>query len=242
MSEQIFEEEEFTTQITGKTILRIFQEAKSHWQWVVGFILMISLVSGLDSYFTFLSKRIIDEGILGNNPELLVSIITRYGLLILLQAGGVFGFIYLAGVLGERIRYDLRQQMFVHLQDLSLSYYNRTPVGWIMSRVTSDSERVAELVTWGFLDITWGLMNIVTSTYFMMVINWKLALIVLGIIPILVVMAALFKKKIIVEFRKVRKINSKITGAFNENISGVRVIKAFGREDTNLKEFGDLTS
>jgi ATP-binding cassette subfamily B protein len=242
MSDHVFEEEEFTTQFTGKTILRILKQVKSQWNWMIGFILMISLVSIVDAYFTFLSKRIIDDGILAGNPDALQAIITQYGLLILLQSVGVFGFIYLAGLLGERIRYELRKQMFVHLQDLSLSYYNRTPIGWIMSRVTSDSERVAELVTWGFLDVTWGLMNIITSTYFMMVINWKLALIVFTIIPILVVIAALFKKKIIVEYRKVRKINSRITGAYNENITGVRVIKAFGREDDNLAEFGELTS
>jgi ATP-binding cassette subfamily B protein len=242
MVEHNFEEEEFTTQKTSRTILRIFLEAKSHWPWVVGFILMISLVSIIDSYFTFLSKRIIDEGILAKNADILRSIITQYGSLILLQSAGVFGFIYFAGVLGERIRYDLRKQMFGHLQNLSLSYYNRTPVGWIMSRVTSDSERVAELVTWGFLDVTWGVMNILTSTYFMLIINWKLAMIVLVMIPILIVIAAKFKKKIIVEFRKVRKINSKITGAYNENITGVRVIKAFGREEENLAEFGELTT
>ena len=152
MSEHYLEEEEFTTQFIGRTILRILKQARSHWQWVIGFIVMIALVSILDSYFTFLSKRIIDEGILAKDIPALRNIITQYGLLILVQAVGVFGFIYLAGVLGERIRYDLRQQMFIHLQELSLSYYNRTPVGWIMSRVTSDSERVAELVTWGFLD------------------------------------------------------------------------------------------
>ncbi|MFC1879011.1 ABC transporter ATP-binding protein [Chloroflexota bacterium] len=242
MSDHYFEEEEFTTQFTGKTILRILQLVRPHWVWVVGFILTISLVSVLDSYFTFLSKRIIDEGIIAGNANALRAIITQYGLLILLQSACVFGFIYLAGVLGERVRYDLRQKMFVHLQDLSLSYYNRTPVGWIMSRVTSDSERVAELVTWGFLDITWGVMNIITATCFMLVINWKLALIVFAIIPILVVIATQFRKYIIVEYRKVRKINSKITGAYNENITGVRVNKAFGREEKNLSEFGELTS
>jgi len=242
MSEHYLEEEEFATQFTGKTILRIFKQAQPHWKWLLGFIAMILVVSFLDSYFTFLSKRIIDEGILAGNPEALRSIITRYGILILLQAFGAFGFIYLAGALGERIRYDLRQKMFVHLQDLSLSYYNRIPVGWIMSRVTSDSERVAELVTWGFLDVTWGTMNIITATYFMLFINWKLALIVFTMIPVLVIVATLFKKKIIVEYRKVRKINSKITGAYNENITGVRVIKAFGRENENLEEFSQLTS
>ena len=242
MTDHYFEEEEFTTQFTGKTIQRIAQLAKPHWKWVIGFVLMISLVSVLDSYFTFLSSRIIDEGILGEDKIALREIITQYGLLILVQSAGVFGFIYLAGILGERIRYDLRKKMFTHLQELSLSYYNITPVGWIMSRVTSDSERVAELVTWGFLDVTWGFMNIFTAAIFMLAINWQLALVVFLSIPILVIVAVQFKKKIIVEFREVRKINSKITGAYNETITGVRVVKAFGREETNMNEFGDLTS
>jgi ATP-binding cassette subfamily B protein len=205
-------------------------------------VFMITLVALLDSYFTFLSAQIIDEAILGENTEALKNIVIRYGLLIIVQAAGVFGFIYLAGILGERIRYDLRKNMFGHLQELSLSYYNVTPVGWIMSRVTSDSERVAELVTWGFLDVTWGIMNIATAAIFMLMINWRLALIVFLAIPILIIVAVQFKKKIIVEFREVRKINSKITGAFNETITGVRVIKAFGREERNMQEFDLLTN
>jgi ATP-binding cassette subfamily B protein len=242
LTEQYFEEEEFTTQFTGKITQRILQLAKPHWKWVLGFLLMITLVSVLDSYFTFLTSLIIDEAILGDDIEALKNIIFRYGLLILVQAAGVFGFIYLAGILGERIRYDLRKKMFIHLQELSLSYYNVTPVGWIMSRVTSDSERVAELVTWGFLDVTWGIMNIATAAFFMLMINWQLALIVFLAIPILIFAAVQFKKKIIIEFRDVRRINSKITGAFNETITGVRVIKAFGREEHNMQEFDVLTS
>ena len=242
MSEHYFEEEEFSTQFNGRTVLRILKQARAHWKWVVGFIVMIALVSTLDSYFTFLSKRIIDEGILAQDLVALRNIITLYGVLIIVQAGGVFGFIYLAGILGERIRYDLRQEMFTHLQKLSLSYYNRTPVGWIMSRVTSDSERVAELVTWGFLDVTWGMMNILSSMVFMIILNWKLAIIIFTIIPMLTIIATIFKRKIILEYRRVRKINSKITGAFNENITGVRVTKAFSREDENLREFGNMTS
>jgi len=242
MTDQYFEEEEFTTQFTGNITRRILQLARPHWKWVLGFLLMITMVSVLDSYFTFLSSLIIDEAILGEDVGALKNIIIRYGSLIVVQAAGVFGFIYLAGILGERIRYDLRKNMFTHLQELSLSYYNVTPVGWIMSRVTSDSERVAELVTWGFLDVTWGIMNIATAAFFMLMINWQLALIVFLSIPVLIVVAVQFKKKIIVEFREVRKINSKITGAFNETITGVRVIKAFGREERNMGEFDVLTS
>lgn len=242
MTEQYFEEEEFSTQFTGKTTLRIVQLTRPHWKWVLGFLLTITLVALLDSYFTFLTSLIIDDAILGEDLEALKNIVIRYGLLILVGAAGVFGFIYLAGILGERIRYDLRKKMFVHLQELSLSYYNVTPVGWIMSRVTSDSERVAELVTWGFLDVTWGIMNIATAAIFMLMINWQLAIIVLLAIPVIIFVAVQFKKKIIVEFREVRRINSKITGAFNETITGVRVIKAFGREEHNVQEFDVLTS
>ena len=241
MSDFEFEEEEFSTQFNGRTVLRILSQARPHWPWLVGFLLTIALVSALDSYFTFLSKRIVDEGILGGDRAALTQIVVTYGLLIIVQSAGVLGFIFLAGILGERVQYDLRQKMFDHLQDLSFSYFDRTPVGWIMSRVTSDSGRIAELVTWGLLDVTWGMMNIVTAVYFMLIINWKLALIVLAVIPVLVVVAAQFKKKIIVEFRKVRKINSKITGAYNENITGVRVVKALCREEENLREFGELS-
>ena len=111
-----------------------------------------------------------------------------------------------------------------------------------MARVTSDTGRVADLMTWGMLDVTWAFMNILTSTVFMMMINWKLGLIVLAAIPVLVVIAVQFRKKILVEFRASRRANSKITGAYNENIAGVRVVKALSREDENLDEFQVLTS
>jgi ATP-binding cassette subfamily B protein len=237
-----FEEEEFTSQFNGRTVLRILAQTKPHWKWVVGFMLTIGVVSALDSFFTFLGMQIIDKGIVAGDTAALVRIVTVYGLLIVVQAVNVFGFILLAGVLGERVQYDLRQKMFNHLQDLSFSYFDRTPVGWIMSRVTSDSERIARLVTWGLLDITWAVLNITTAVIFMLIINWRLALIVFAAIPVLVVVAAQFKKRIIVQYRLVRKVNSKITGAYNENITGVRVVKALGREEQNLEEFGQLSS
>jgi ATP-binding cassette subfamily B protein len=242
MAELEFEEEEFTTQFNGQTLRRILAQTGPHWKWVAGFLGMIALVSVMDAYFTFLHKRIVDEGILAQNRDLLVRIVIEYGLLILVQSAAVFGMIYLAGILGERVRYDLRQKMFNHLQDLSLSYYSRTPVGWIMSRVTSDSDRVAELVTWGLLDSTWAVLNIFSAAYFMLRINWRLALIVLAVLPVLVFVAIQFRKKILLQFRNVRRLNSRVTGAYNENITGVRVVKALGREDANAAEFGGLTS
>jgi ATP-binding cassette subfamily B protein len=241
VSEFEFEEEEFTTQFNGRTLLRILSLATSHWPWLVGFLVAIALVSALDSYLTYLSKQIVDDAILAGNRAALIDLVTTYGSLIAVQAGCVLVFIFLAGILGERIRYDLRRRMFNHLQDLCFSYFDRTPVGWIMARVNSDSDRIAELVTWGLLDVTWAIMNILTAIYFMLIINWQLALIVLAIVPVLLAVATQFRKRILGEYRRVRKINSKITGAFNESITGVRVAKALCREEENLREFGGLS-
>ncbi len=98
------------------------------------------------------------------------------------------------------------------------------------------------MVTWGLVDTAWGVLNISTSLVFMAFIDWRLALIVSVTIPVIIVVAFYFKKRIIVEYRQVRKVNSKITGAYNETITGVRAVKALGREHENLEEFKGLTS
>lgn len=236
-----FEEEEFQTQFNGQTVLRIARQGLVHWPLMFGYLISILFVAVLDSYFTFLGKRIIDEGILAGNSEILTSIVIQYVALIVVQAALVYGFIICAAWLGERVQYDLRQKMFSRLQELPLSYYNRTPVGWLMSRLTSDVGRVGDLVSWGFLDLIFGFANIVTAMGFMIFISWQLGLIVALIIPALLVVASIFQKKILGEYRQVRKLNSKVTGSYNENITGVRVIKSLGREDENLDEFGNLT-
>ncbi len=239
--EHYFEEEEFQTQFNGRTVVRILAQARPHWPMLAAFLVAITLVSVLESYQTFLTKRLVDEGILAGNREALRDILIEFGVLIVAIAVLVLGFIYLAGSLGERIRYDLRRRMFEQLQRLSFSYFDRTPVGWIMSRVTSDSERIADLVTWGLLDVTWGITSVAAATVFMFIIDWRLALIVFISIPILVVVSAEFKKHILGEFRQVRKINSKITGSYNENITGVRVTKSLAREERDLSEFQTLS-
>ncbi len=232
-----FAEEEFTTKFNGRVVLRMLKLARPYWHWLTGFVLMIAATSVLDSYFTLLRKKLIDEAILPQDVGLLRSLLMQYGGLAIAQALAVFGFIYFAGVLGERLAYDLRSKLFTHLQELSFSYFDQTPVGWIMSRVTSDSGRIADLVTWGLLDVTWSVLNIGTSFFFMWTINRRLSFIVMALVPLMVALAFWFRLKILVQYRDVRKLNSEITGAFNETISGVRVVKANVREPRNLAEF-----
>jgi ATP-binding cassette subfamily B protein len=235
------EEEEFTSQITAPTFKRIVSLLKPHKRWLAGFLFATAGTAGLDALFTYINRAMIDQGIANHSVPTLLKYASYYGGLQLLQGVLVFALVYLAGILGERIQYDLRKSVFNHLQDLSLSYYSQNAVGRLMARVTSDTGRVSNLMTWGLLDVTWAIVSVIFSVLFMFLINWKLALIVFTIIPIMIIIAVNFRKKILVEFRNSRRANSKITGEYNQNIQGMHVVKALGREDENLKEFSVLS-
>ena len=107
-----FEEEEFDTKFGGGTVLRILAQARKHWKWLVGFILCVGLVSSSDSFLTYVVKLIIDEGIVPGDRSALLLYLSVFGGVIICQAFLIFGFISLAGFLGERIQYDLRKHMF----------------------------------------------------------------------------------------------------------------------------------
>ena len=243
MSDELIEleEEEYTSQLTAPTFNRIAALVKPHWRWMAGFLTAIVATAILDACFTYINKLIIDQGIVPGKFNVVIKYAFVYGGIQLAESALVLTFIYLVGILGERIQYDLRKSTFNHLQDLSLSYYSQNAVGRLMARVTSDSGRVSNLMTWGLLDMTWAIVSVLTSTVFMLIINWRLGLIVFSIIPILVIIAVNFRKKILAEFRKSRRTNSKITGEYNQNFQGVRVVKALGREQENLREFSILT-
>lgn len=241
MADKHFKEEEFKDKLSVQTAMRILKQALPHWILLVGFLVCIMATAFFEAFNTYVVKMAIDNAIIPGNVSLLRRYLTLYGGLHILLAAVVFGFIYCAGRLGEMIQYDLRKKLFSHLQELSFSYFDKTPIGWIISRLTSDIQRVADLVTWNLLDIVWAVTNITSAMIFMFLINWKLAIIVAVTMPLLLAIALRFQKYIIGEFRKVRSINSKITGAYNENITGVKIIKALVREKKNLSQFGELT-
>lgn len=241
MSEDFYEEEDFDTQVNSSTMWRIARLGLNHWPLMVGFLICITLVALIESWQTYLTRQLIDLGIVAQNAEAVRYYTAVYLATWPVFALLVFGFIYCAGVMGHRVQYDLRKAMFNHLQTLSLSYYDKTATGWLMSRVTSDVGRVGDLVSWGFLDTVWTITSIVTALGFMFLINWQMTLIVIVLIPFLYKVAIYFKQRILVEYRTVRRVNSKITAATSENISGVRVVKSLRREEKNLGQFQQLT-
>jgi ATP-binding cassette subfamily B protein len=242
MSEHFgFEEEEFAGSYNLRTLRRIGTLLIPHWRATIMFVAAIAFVAIVEAVETLLVSRAIDEGIKAGSTDALIQTLMIYGFSVVLLASGVFVFIYVTGRLGQQVQYDLRKKLFNHLQTLSLAYYSKTPVGWIMSRVVSDSERISDLVSWGLLDVTWGTVNIITALLFMALINWQLMLVVLPLVPVLLAIATWFQARILVGYRDSRKANSKITGNYNEMITGVRVIKALNREESSMDEFGTLT-
>ena len=202
----------------------------------------IALVSYLDAYYTVISKRIIDEGVVARNMPVMISLFREYIVVGLVQVFGFFIMIYVMGFLGEQLRYDFRKKLFHKLQTLSLSYFSKTPLGWIMSRVNSDTEKMADLLTWGVLDTIWAVTNISFAAYFMFTLNPSLALIVVLSLPIMIYVSFKFRVKIYHHYRQSRKENSRMTASLNENITGVRVVKALRREAKNLDDFKVLST
>lgn len=126
---------------------------------------------------------------------------------------------------------DLRNDAFAHLQTLSFSYFNQNSVGYIHARVISDSSRIGSLFSWTLIDGVWQMTYLVGAIIVMLVINAKLALMVLTIMPIIVLLFSVFQSRLVRVNREVREINSKITGNFNEGITGAKTIKTLVIED-----------
>jgi len=239
-----YDEEELDDEVhlSSGVVGRLMDSLKPYWWQMVLAVLGIASVSFLDAYFTVINKQIIDDGIVANNMQVLINLFRNYAIISVAQAAGFFVFIYIIGLIGEQLRYDFRKKLFHRLQTLSLSYFSKTPLGWIMSRVTSDTEKMADLLTWGVLDTTWAITNIIFAVIFMVRLNPRLALIVALSLPIMIFVSFKFRVKIYHHYRQSRKANSKMTASLNENITGVRVVKALRREAKNLKDFEVLST
>jgi ATP-binding cassette subfamily B protein len=204
------------------------------------FFFMVN-VALADSIFPQMTRTIIDDYIVPGNFEGIGNFIFKFAILMVWQAINIFIFIAIAGKIEMNLTYDIREEAFEKLQLLSFSYYDKTPAGWIMARMTSDVRRLGEIISWGIVDIVWGMSFMIIIAAFMFVFNWKLALITMSVIPVMAVFSIYFQKKILGSYRIVRKINSKITGSFSEGISGAVTTKVLVGEEKNLEEFKSLT-
>ena len=236
-----FKEENYNKRFDFELWKKLFGYIKVYKKELIGLIVVMTMVAGIDAVFPILNKYAVDNFVVLETVEGINRFALIYGGLVIFQSLNVGLFIALAGKIETGIAYDIRKLGFKRLQELSLSYHDNKAVGWLMARMTSDVRKLGETIAWGLVDLVWGFTMMAAIMGFMFYLNVKLALITLIVVPFLIMLSLYFQKKILQAFRVVKKINSKITGSFDEGIMGARTSKTLVREKENLKEFKGLT-
>lgn len=200
------------------------------------------IIAACEASFIHVTRWVIDGVVRDGADAPFATYLGVYGGIVLIMCAGVWTFIWLAGNISNRLAHDIRAEGFAKLQSLEFAFYDQRPVGWLITRLTSDCDRLARIIAWGFLDILWGLSYLALIAGSLMLLNWRLGLIVIAIVPPLAVISKFFQKRLLLSARDIRRHNSHITAAFNESISGVRTTKTLGREAANLAEFRGLST
>ncbi len=195
------------------------------------------LSSLIDSVYPLFNRYALDHFVAGETLQGLGLFVALYVILLVVQVIGNFISTYLGGKVEMSVDRDLRNASFNHLQTLSFSYFNQNNVGYIHARVMSDSGKIGELIAWYLMDTVWNGSYVICVLIMMLAINIKLALYILALLPFAALMIVFFQRILVVLNRKIREINSTITGDFNEGITGAKQIKTLVVEDTIQKDF-----
>ena len=237
-----FQEQEYSQKFDFAIWKRLLKFARPYRRYLLVLAALMLVVAGLDAIFPLFSKYAVDNFIVAGSMDHFEIFIGLYLLVILVQAANSFFLVTLAGKIDMGVCHDIRRDGFARLQELSFSYFDQTAVGWIMARMTSHTSRLGDTVAWGLVDLVWGFAMMLFTMSIMLALNWKLALITLLVVPSLVAVSLFFQRRILSAHRRVRKMNSKITGIFNEGIMGARTTKTLVREQQNLNEFQEETN
>lgn len=200
------------------------------------------LLAGVDVLTPLFQSYAIDHFIVPDMLEGIGVFAFAYISMIVMQTISVYWSVHAATTIEMCVGKDLKWAQFEHLQTLSFSYYNTTPVGYIHARVMSDTLKIAGVAAWGLVDMFWAFLYVVSVFVIMFALNAQLAMILLVIVPCIAVITVVFQNKILHWNRRVRKINSQITSAYNEGITGVKTSKSMGIEKDNEEAFFERTS
>jgi len=237
MAEDLNEDDVYSGQLDWTLWRRMLVHARPYRRELLGMAATGLIIAAVDVAIPVTTGTLIDEALASGITARLWGYGAAYVSFLVLLGLGIFAFIWLAGRIATGVAHDLRRAGFARLQQLSFSYFDVRPVGWLVARLTSDVGKVSGLLPWLLLDFVWGTSVVVGASVVMLWIDFRLALCVLCIVPALGVVSLVFQRKILESSRRVRKTNSKMTASFNEAIVGVRTTKALGREADNLTEF-----
>ena len=236
-----FDEKEYTKSFDWSIWRRLAPFVRPFRRDFVGMLVFNGLCALVDVAIPLFQRYAIRNFIQADSLRGIVPFSLVYLLVILLQALSVVAFARNSMTIEMNMGRDMRRTLFHHLQTLSFSFYNVTPVGYLLTRVMSDTNRIAGMVAWNLTDILWALFYVLGTFAAMLILNWRLALVVIVIVPVMAVLTGYFQNRILRWNRRVRKLNSRITGAFNEGITGAKTTKTLGTEEQTVRTFRALT-
>lgn len=220
---------------------RLFRFTLPYKREVITLIVFASITGLLEMSFPLLTKWIIDDVTMNGTDAKLIQWFIIYVSISLMLAFCVGCFIWLVSKIRVYTSHDIRRAAFENLQRQSFKYFDYRPVGWIVARLTSDCERLTNILAWGLFDLIWGTTMMLAVGGALMIMHWKLGLLVMSTVPLVFWISAKIRRSILFSARTVRSTNSLITGSFNESIMGISTSKAFTRERKNLNDFQVLT-
>ncbi|MDP4236592.1 MAG: ABC transporter transmembrane domain-containing protein, partial [Bacteroidota bacterium] len=220
-----------------KRLLKYLRPYK--WQ-VAGAIVVTIVISLLGPLRPYLIKHAIDDCIVGSDHEGLWRILILLIGSVLLQAAVQYVQTIITQWIGQKTIYNLRQELFSHLQTLSLRFFDTNPVGRLVTRLTSDVEVLNELFSSGIIMVFADVFVIIWIFVFMFAISWKLTLMVMCVFPFLIVATAIFRKKARESYREIRLLVARMNAFLNERVSGIITVQLFGQEKRTFKEFDKI--
>ena len=235
------EEKESTKAFDYSIWKRIFPFLKPYKKTVIMILVMNLFCSLVDIILPLFQRYAINHFIEGNTLTGIGFFTVLYIVVIALQGAAVIAFTRGSMRIEMGLGKDLKRALFVHLQTLSFSYYNVTPVGYMLSRVMNDTGKISGLIAWNFVDLLWALTYVLGVFVAMLFLNWKLALVIMLVVPAIALLTFYFQNRILKWNRQVRKINSKITSAYNEGIMGAKTAKSLVVEEKTYGEFQEIT-
>lgn len=207
------------------------------------FMVFLGVLSSLiDSIYPLFNQHIINHNLTLGTNDTLVKVGIGYFLVLAFQVWDNYYSAFMCSKMELWLNRDLRNASFNHLQTLTFDYFNRNSVGYIHARVMSDSGRIGEFVSWRLMDFVWSGSYVVCVIIIMIATNLRLALLVLTLVPVAVIIVTFFRKRLIEQNRRVRELNSTISGDFNEGITGIRAIKTLSVEERMNHDFSEHTS
>ncbi|NOX19186.1 MAG: ABC transporter ATP-binding protein [Chlorobi bacterium] len=221
----------------SKLMKRLLQYVKPYAKYVAFAILLNVVVAGLGPLRPYLMKIAIDEHIAKHDYNGLLNIVLILFAVLIFQAVVRYFLTYFTQLMGQKIIYDLRIKIFAHIQNLSLKFFDKTPIGRLVTRVTNDVESLNQLFSSGIITIFSDVFIIIWIFIFMFSMAWELALVTLSVIPFLFYATFLFRKKVRNAYRSVRFHLARLNSYMQEHISGIYIVQLFTKEKAEEKKF-----